>query len=122
MFDEIDAKFDLKSQRGVIFAWGDRIYNPDKIEVTPALMAHERVHGERQGTDPEWWWRRYLDQPAFRLDEEMPAHQAEYREFCATHKDRNARARYLFGCGQRLASPLYGGLISAPDAARAIGR
>jgi hypothetical protein len=121
MFAEIDKVFAVAG-KPVIFAFGDTIYNPEGITVTPALMAHETVHGERQGLDPEHWWRRYLGEPAFRLAEEIPAHRAEHIAYCRAHKDRNAQARYLFGCSSRLASPLYGGLISRADAAASIQR
>lgn len=124
-FAEIDA---------VIFAWGATIYNPAGIKIDAPLRAHEAVHGERQREygGPAMWWRRYLAEPAFRLDEEIPAHQAEYRCFCSTLRalrvgeepsvlpDRASRRITLHHIAARLASDLYGRLIRYDDARRLI--
>lgn len=120
MFDEIDAVFKVRF-KPVIFCWGHTIYNPMNIEITDELIAHERVHSARQErTGIEPWWKRYLVDVEFRLDEELPAHKAEYQHYCRYHPDRNARARFLEYTAQRLAGPLYGGLISTMKAKRAI--
>jgi hypothetical protein len=123
MFAEIDAAFHIAG-KPVIFAFGDTIYNPLGGPVSPQLQAHEAVHGARQrDSGVEKWWRAYIDDPQFRLDEEIPAHQAEYREFCrnATNGNaRNARRMALHQIASRLASPLYGRLIRYDDARRLI--
>lgn len=108
MFGEIAAAFDLRGRR-VIFAFGDTIYNPDRIEITPALAAHERVHGERQlAMGVERWWRSYIDDRAFRRDEEILAHQVEYLTHCQRALSRNERRFYENAIAEKLASPLYG--------------
>lgn len=123
MFAEIAAAFPVvKEKAGVIYAWGDRIYNPDGISIPVQLFAHEKVHRDRQGCAIEEWWRRYIADAQFRLDEELPAHVAEYRAFCAENAQgqrRNNRRIYLHQTAKRLASPLYGSLITY-DAARKI--
>lgn len=115
MFDEIDAAFDVAG-KDVLFAWGDRIYYPAGKPVPAELVAHEEVHSQRQGDDPAAWWRRYIADPAFRLAEEIPAHQAEFAAYCRGHTDRNHRAVRLHLLAQRLASTLYGSMISYPEA------
>lgn len=120
LFEEIAAAFPLaRDNPNVIFAWGDTIYVPGGGKVSPELYAHEAVHGERQGSDVEGWWRRYIAEPAFRLDEEIPAHIAQYRTFCVNHTTGNLRNQcrlYLHHVAKSLASPLYGGLIRYDDA------
>lgn len=114
MFEEIDAVFHI-ANRPVIFTWGDTIYDPMSVGVTPELKAHEGVHFSRQTNDPEKiraWWQQYLVDPAFRLDEELPAHRAEYKTFRALHRDPNARIRALYHIAAKLSGPLYGNLIS----------
>jgi hypothetical protein len=109
-YAEINAAFGLE-RRGAraIFAWGDRIFNPHAINVVPCLIAHEQVHGARQGADVDGWWRRYIDDPAFRLAEEIPAHAAEYHVLVGAHgNNRNARRQYLARIASRMAAPLYG--------------
>lgn len=116
IYDEIVAAFPQAKDRDVIFAWGGTIYNPGNIAVGPELMAHELVHGARQKDDIRGWWRRYIDDPMFRLKEEVQAHKAEFARAALGVKDRNRRARILSVTATRLSAPLYGGVISYQDA------
>ena len=103
-----------------IFAYGGKIYNPGGCELTAELIAHERVHFRQQGRRPKKWWKRFLKEPEFRLEQELEAHRAEYFEFCRNHRDRNARQRYLLELGRRLSAPMYGGLITVREAMKEI--
>lgn len=110
----------------VIFCWGDTIFNPAGVAVGPALLAHESVHSVRQKADPcgvSGWWARYVADPAFRLAEEIPAHRAEFRywrgQATADRQVKGFRSAadfHLLQIAQRLASPLYGSLISLAEA------
>lgn len=123
LFDEIDAAFNVAGQP-VIFAWGDKIYAPhQRGELSKALLKHEMVHGERQMTYPggiEAWWRRYIFEPRFRLDEEIPAHKAELAHLLTKAKGPSMRAHVLSVVAHRLAAPLYGNLITIADAKKAL--
>lgn len=122
-FEEILAVFPLAEKPGVIFTYGQTIYNPSNAPISAQLKAHEAVHAQRQGEDEEEiraWWRRYLTEPMFRLEEELLAHRAEYRAFRGWTKDRNAVARELDTIAKRLSGPLYGGLMSYAQARRMI--
>jgi hypothetical protein len=66
------------------------------------------------------WWDRYLVDTDFRLEQELEAHRVEYRTFCSRNKDRNLRAKYLHATSSRLASPMYGKLLTTKEAARKI--
>ena len=114
-FAAIDRAFHVAGQP-ILFAWQGIIYNPERIAVPPFLIAHETVHGARQKDDPAGWWQRYIDDPAFRLKEELQAHKAELACICLGVKDRNRRARFLQITASRLAHPIYGGNISVLDA------
>lgn len=103
-----------------IFAYGGKIYSPGATELSPELHAHEKVHFRQQGDHVEEWWDRFLADPAFRLDQELPAHTAEYRHFCKRNRDRNNQKWFLRVLGKRLAAPMYGGLIGVKAAMRAI--
>ena len=113
MFADIDAKFRIAG-KSIIFAWGDTIYNPARISIPPHLMAHEEFHGWRQTqwTSIEQWWKDYIDSDAFRLEEEILAHQVEYRALLRVSSNRRARRRCLKETAKRLAAPLYGRMIS----------
>lgn len=124
-YEEIVAKFPLASTRGVIFTYGDAIYAPSGGTVSPSLRAHEGAHAERQGRHkggPDGWWRDYLEQQDFRFVEELVGHRAEYRQFCASEPDRERRAQMLHMVATRLASPLYGSLVTVREARGAILR
>lgn len=120
LWDEIDAAFNVVG-KPVIFAFGGIIYNPENGKITRELMAHEEIHGQRQGPTADdcfVWWRRYIQDRGFRLQEEIPAHQAEYRAYCKRHG--SGRDKYLDFAASKLAAPLYGNLITIPQARRFI--
>lgn len=119
LYDEINARFSIGG-RSVIFAWGDIIYNPRRAMLDDGLIAHEAVHGLRQGNDIVGWWRRYIDEPEFRLAEEVPAHRAEYRTRMALMPNRHLRRGCLKSVAGKLCGPLYGGLITKEKAVRLI--
>lgn len=118
-YEAIAAVFPLDKYPGAIFCFGDKVYNPSGRELTRALIAHEDVHRLQQGTNINMWWHAYLVDPAFRLAQEIPAHQEEYREFCETARDRVERRLYLSSISRRLASPLYGSVLTI-DRARSL--
>ena len=121
MFDEINAKFRIAG-KPVIFSWGDLIYNPMRVFIPPHLLAHEAVHGRRQlmygalGGGIDDWWREYINSAAFRLNEEIPAHQAEYAALMRQNNNRHARRGHLKRVAKRLSAPLYGGMITTAKA------
>jgi hypothetical protein len=116
-------------RRGVIFAWGTKIYNPFNVSISRELGAHEAVHGMRQigeedlargafTDDSIWvWWERYLTDPLFRLNEELYAHHAEYKAGVRRH---GHRPRDFNAIAERLAGPLYGNLITIAQAKHAV--
>lgn len=105
----IRRAFPLEGRTDVIFCYGDRIYNPHGVPVTPALDAHETVHSVRQGADPDGWWAQYIADRKFRFDEEARAHAAEYRVLCADARCRQERQLILASMVKKLGAPLYGG-------------
>ena len=109
-FEQILAAFPNADKPGVIFAYGEHIYNPSGIIIPPPLREHELVHCERQlnlytSGSPEYWWKQYIDDAEFRYREELLAHVAEYR--AQAPKDRNLRSKLLMVTAARLCAPLY---------------
>ena len=125
-YEDILKVFPLADGYGIIFAWGDTIFNPHGVEISPPLMAHERTHGRRQLGDVEHWWHTYLTDPEFRYAEELAAHAAEFRVL--EPRDRNARAQLAVNTARRLIAPLYNYGVSktlpqgVKDLARALTR
>jgi len=107
-YDEIVAEIPRAAEDGVIFAYHPAVYVPSGRPLPVPLLVHEQVHLEQQAEDPVGWWKRYLEDLEFRFEQEMQAHQAEYRAYCELHKDRNARSCYLGMIARRLAGSLYG--------------
>ncbi len=106
IYDEIISVFP-KAGCSVIFAWGNKIYNPDRVSIPSQLIAHEAVHGRRQGSDIYGWWRRYLDEKEFRLAEEILAHIVEMEYLMGPNPNRQTRRQILRSTSKRLANPLY---------------
>lgn len=119
LIDEIDAAFHVRG-KPVLFAWGDTVYNPKGAALPPCLHAHEAVHGARQAGDPAGWWRRYIADRAFRLQEEIPAHVAELKVRLRDCPSRPARRRCIRLVAQRLCNPVYrwGGQVTLDQAIR----
>ena len=105
-YDEIKAVFPMAG-RGVIFAWGNKIYNPFNVYIPLQLIAHEEVHGRRQGNDVDGWWRRYLDEKEFRLVEETAAHIAEMEYLLGPNPNRQMRRQIVRSIAKRLSNLLY---------------
>lgn len=112
--DAIDAAFKVKD-KVIFYAYGDKIFNPKGHDVHPSIIDHETVHSIRQAGDPEDWWKRYIDDPVFRLQEEVPAHRAELKWFMDREEFRNQKIIgwrggeefYLTQVAKKLLNPIY---------------
>lgn len=131
LFDLIDAEFNIRG-KPILFSWGRSIFIPTgSLDVSPALMAHEGIHGARQlayvretsFTDEqriELWWRRYIIDIDFRCAEEVLAHRAEYRHLCDHAGGRNQRRRHLSIIATKLSHPLYGPMMNKASARKVL--
>lgn len=122
-FGEIAAAFPMAYNHGVIFAFHDAIYNPYNKAIPPELLAHEAVHLARQGGTVEGalaWWNKYINDPLFRYREELLAHRAEYQHLMDNAPSRQVRRAALKTTSRRLASPLYGRMITVAKAQKDI--
>lgn len=107
--------------RGTIFTYGDTIYA--KSEMAQDVIEHELVHMRQQeAMGPDHWWQRYLEDPFFRLHEEIEAYQVQYDYILATKKDRNERFYYLNAFANFLSGATYGQLVSKAQARKLIQR
>lgn len=90
-------------------AW-EAVYPAGSVQ-RAAILAHERVHALRQGSDPIPWCSRYQSDAAFRLDEEKLGYAEQIRVLVA-----GGAAVDVDGFVAALTSPFYGGMISSDDA------
>ena len=89
---------------GEIFTYGNKIYTPGRL--SRSLLVHEKTHVRQQlKMGVETWWEKYIEDREFRFHQELEAHRAEFRA-----------GGKLLVIAERLASPLYGSLVSV-DAA-----
>jgi len=116
-YKQIVKVFPAARGQNIIFTFGDTIYNPSRVRVPPALLAHEEVHSKRQGKNldiVEQWWQQYLVDKQFRFDEELLAHEAELRWFMdSSLREKRVALNYI---ARRLSSPMYGSMVSLKKA------
>lgn len=119
IFNELARVFPIVGE-GVIFSWGDIIYNPRNVWISPRLFAHEAVHQYRQRHGIEVWWRRYIEDVEFRLHEEILGHRAELNKVIEMGMNRQQRRQTAKQIARRLAGPIYGRMISTKRALETI--
>jgi hypothetical protein len=124
-FEAILAVLPQAAEPGVMFAYGDRVYFPNGGKtITRELEAHEAIHLIRQSKypgGPDAWWDKYLKDKDFRFKEEVLSHRAEYAMFCRRHLCQVKRAAALKQIAGRLASDLYGSLVTQAGAEILVG-
>lgn len=130
--NEIRKFFNIRDN--AVFCWGGTIYNPKGVSIDSALMAHEQKHSDQQssyGTDKLFniimpqhrikdWWHRYLRDKAFRLSQELPAYQIQYKEYKKIIKDKNKLFEVLRQVAIDLSGETYGKIIDFNQAMEAI--
>ena len=103
-----------------VWTYGDTIFAPGDDRTLPDyILAHESQHEAQQvayegGKDA--WWREFLANPRFRLEQEAEAYGAQYRFYCERVKDRNRRALFLMQIAGQLSGPLYQIAVTPPQA------
>lgn len=121
-FADIVAVFPRARGEHVIFSYAPFVYVPSGNELPMHLVKHEEIHVERQGKDPAGWWEKYLTDMQFRFDEELIAHRAEYKYLSDTLTGSRRREIALNTVSHRLASSLYGNMITIREAKLALVR
>lgn len=104
--------------KGIIFAYGGKIYNPTNAQLSKQILAHEAVHGERQLSHPggpDAWWAAYLTHPKFVFAEELPAHIAEYKAYKGG-RHGFSRQGALHHVAGKLSGPLYNHAVTKTEA------
>lgn len=112
---QIDKKLNVRAMKNVVFTYGESLYNPLGDPISPDLMAHEETHAKQQknyGVGD--WWTRYLEDPGFRLTQELEAYQEQFK--AVQGNSRAWRRLFLTRISQDLASELYGHIINAKTA------
>lgn len=104
-FDEIKKHFDVTN--GVLFCYGDTIYNPYNEIVRPDLDHHESIHMVQQGDDPAGWWKRYVEDVNFRISQEVEAYAAQ-AEYIRKHIGKREYEQSINAFARFISGPVYG--------------
>ena len=110
---EYKKKFSVDDQ--TVFPYKGDIYL--NYSLPPDIYVHEVAHLEQQnkiGADK--WERQYLDNPQFRLEQELQAYRVQLRIVNKYTKDKNKRNEARVKCAQALSSSLYGNLLNFNEA------
>jgi hypothetical protein len=111
-FNKIKSVFNNTEEHRAIFSYGDTIYNPYKVEVTPDLERHEQKHSEQQGTLPEVWWDEYLNNKHFRLEQEIEAYGEQIIFLSEIITDYKLLEWFKEKIAQALSGDLYGNMLN----------
>lgn len=122
--DEIRKHFSINPS--VIFTYGDTIYSPNGRKLSVDLISHEEVHEKQQGDDPAGWWRKYIDDVDFRIQQEAEAYGMQLRVYTELNCIKGSRFRearffrFLNQLSINLSSPIYGNILSKEEAKQLI--
>lgn len=113
-YAEIAAKWRLPE--GVVFTYGDTVYTKDGY-CSDHVLVHEAVHVRQQAKygGPGYWWIDYLDDPGFRLKQEIEAYQAQW-VYIEKTRGRSEKRGLLSQLSADLAGPMYGNLLTRKQA------
>jgi hypothetical protein len=99
-----------------VFTYGDELYNPTGLPISEDLMIHEQTHEQQQKTlGKDQWWAMYLENPTFRLDQEVEAYRNQWI-FLKSVLNRKGRQGALNFLSESLSSKMYGNIINKKEA------
>lgn len=102
---------------GIVFTFGYDVYSAGPIPTD--LWEHELTHVRQQterGMDPIDWWNKYVEDPTFRLDQEVEAYRNQLKYVSRYTRDRNAPSKMKHQLAMLLSGPIYGNIISYQQA------
>ena len=103
-YDQMTEAFGDLKKYSPVFAYAPHIYNPFGRNLTEDVIHHETVHIFRQGDLPEIWYYKYVNDPAFRLEEEVIAYGSQL----LFAKQKGIRGALLDWIKEKLAMELSG--------------
>jgi len=109
-YQKIKEAFPDCEKQKAIFCYGEIVYNPFNAIVTRDLEIHEAVHSKQQGKEPEVWWDKYIQEPKFRLEQEIEAYGVQ-AYFIKKHFPVRVYENILGRIAQALSGELYGNII-----------
>lgn len=101
---------------GVVFTYNGAVYSPHSHILEDHLTEHEKIHVKQQSSmGVEEWWDRYLEDPHFRLEQELQAYRTQFR-FALKRYGWNKAQGLLKSIAEDLSGPMYGNIITLREA------
>lgn len=106
---------DVDWEQGIAVTYGDTVYS--KYPLHKMVMVHEQVHIDQQSIiGRDIWWKKYLTDAAFRIEQEKPAYTAQAEFIRENVRDRNQAFKLLHKLALDLSGAMYGKMISFREA------
>ena len=121
-YDRICKYFPVKNKKGIVFTYGNLLYNPDDGYIPEHLVVHEETHARQQeehNGGAVGWWEQYFKNAKFRLLQELKAYQNQY-QYAVKHENRKMRRVILDRISKDFASDIYGNLLTKKNARKLI--
>lgn len=115
IYDLLHKVFGVDWEAGIAIAYGDIVHS--KYPLAPDIAAHEAVHIKQQkeiGTVE--WWEKYINDPKFRLSQEVEAYQEQIAWLSENVKDRNELYRKKRKIMNDISSSMYGDMCTYYEA------
>ena len=117
IYQTLHDKFKVEWDRGLVIAYFPNIHTKNG-SLSPDLQAHERTHLYQQEKFPggvSEWWKKYIDEPAFRLQEETMAYFVQVDYIKKNVIGRNLRRALIKHIVTSFVT-MYGGIITKEQA------
>jgi len=112
-----DIRKVLKLHEGIVFTYGDTLYNPSGAHIGTDLMRHEETHTvQQEKIGVKDWWKKYLSDSAFRVSQETEAYRNQYDAAKKMIRDKNALYLFRRQIATWLSGEMYGNSITFNDA------
>lgn len=110
----------VQEKEGIVFTYGDTIYNPSDAVIEDHLDLHESIHCKQQEKmGIENWWKEFLADPVFRLEQETEAYQAQYQFVFKTY-GRGSASMLLKQIADDMSGSMYGNILTRKEARKLI--
>lgn len=118
-YEKICKRFPIRNRTGIIFTYGNKLYNPGNGIIPDHLKIHEETHARQQQEHKngiDGWWEQYFNSSKFRLSQELEAYRNQYKSI----RSRKERRLVLKNIAKDLSSDLYGNLVTYKKAKKLI--
>jgi hypothetical protein len=112
---DIKRIFPKCEEHKAVFCWGDTVFNPFNVKINRDLEIHEAVHSKQQGEKPDEWWKKYIENKAFRLQQEIEAYGVQLY-YLKQNLPEKVSKWFLGKISETLSGDLYGNILTTPQA------